>query len=115
MRTLDKDCRLSAPSLLEVRRGLSHEAERAHDELGLRVQGPTRASEPKGAHVINWIACHFLALPAEERDRIMRKGKEILDLHCDSDAPVRFGGEVRPRPLPSEEDGGSTARKRRGA
>lgn len=113
MRTLTKDYQLSVPSLVEIHRGLSHEAERAHDDLGLTVQGTRRAVEPKGAHLVNWLACYFLSLPVERRNEIILEGKDILEQHQDRDAPVKFGGAVRPRP--PEEDGGSIGRKRRGA
>jgi hypothetical protein len=90
MRQLTRDYRISVPSIVEVHRGLGHEAERAHDELGMTVQGARRAVEPKGAHIVNWLACHLLTLPVEERNKILRRGKAIMDRHLESDSPVRF-------------------------
>lgn len=114
MRQLTRDYRISAPSIAEVHRGLSHEAERAYDELGLTVQGPKRSVEPKGAHVVNWLACHLLTLPLEERNKILKRGKAILDRHLESDAPVKFGLDVT-TDNGGEQGGAATGRRKRGA
>lgn len=115
MRQLTRDYRISAPSIVEVHRGLSHEAERAYDELGLTVQGPRRAVEPKGAHVVNWLACHLLTLPIAERNAILRRGKAILDRHLKSDVPVKFGLEEQIKDDGGEAGGAAPGRRRRGA
>lgn len=105
-RSLDRSIAISAPSIREAQWGLRRLADRAGDELGIRVQGRSRAVRPEPAHVVNWMAAWLLSQAPARQDEILREGRAIFDRHLQSDTPKDFGLAVVERDEPNNGDGG---------
>lgn len=90
-RALDRNIAISAPSIREMQWGLRRLADRAGDELGIRVQGNTRAVRPEPAHIVNWMGAWLLSQPPAVQEQVLRDGRAIFDRHAASDTPRDFG------------------------
>jgi hypothetical protein len=84
MRPFNKNIRIYADSLTEIKRGLARAAERVTDE-GERYAGHV----VKPGNLLNALVVWFLKLPPDEQGRIAREGLASLQAVQDSDpAPI---------------------------
>jgi hypothetical protein len=90
-RKFDDQKALSYKSPPEVRDAANWEAERISEKYEIRIPDERGFTKPAtAAYFVNWVLCHFFALPEPERDRIALEGREVFDARMASDRSIRF-------------------------